>query len=206
MKTIFYIFFLMFAMNVAAQKNNSISTGIYYVFDKDDNNLNMFSLSYQRHLALGLNILIEYNKAQGGKRIYSFIKKDDIVELNYEHILGYKEVDFDKILGEHIHFQNYGIGLNKEVKLSDNILINFYLCGIYTDISRTRLSKIKRDELGNLLIDEFYSTYSNTHYWGLHSSFGINYKVKNYLKIGATIGYITKPAFFVTGINISVLF
>jgi len=208
MKRLIYIVLIFFSINISAQtiKKNMVGTGVYYVFDKTEHNLNMYSFTYQRHIGLGLNILFQYSKAQGGKMLSSIIKKSDVAELNYYHILGYGDKDIGKTMGEYIQFHNYGVGLNKEVKMAKSIFLNFSISGIYTVISRTRIADLKYDSESKLIIDEFYSTYSSTNYWGVKPSFGINYKIKEYLKIGTSVGYITKPQFFVVGVNTSVIF
>jgi len=207
MKTLMIFLALLINLHINAQQisKNDLSTGLFYAFNEDGYNLNMYNFSYQRSIGFGLSVLIQMNKAHGGKKVSSIFNKNDLDFLSRQPNIfgsGYENnKDVSKTYGEFTKFRNFGLGLKKKVKLSDKIFMSFAVSGIYTKISITKIENINHDKNNKLIFYDLFSTHSNTKKWGILSSLGINYKVNDYVKLGTNIAYMTKPQFFIIGLN-----
>lgn len=202
--TAIFIFLIVCAQ--AQDKANVIKATASYGVILENPKIKTMSFEYQRNIGLGIFAVISHSRGNGGTPINNLITDQEFERLSeLNTIEGYGGIG-SGFLFTFVQTSNYGLGVQKNVQLTNDIHFGLSAKGVYSNISNTTMEQIEYNSEGELLLDLLQETYSTRNAIGAEVGLHLMYNIKSYAYIGLSASYLTNPKLTRIGIFTSISF
>lgn len=186
-------------------RNNLIKASVSKGFGPEQLNINTFELEYQRHIGIGVNMIIGYSKSNGGTSV-----KNLITDFAYNKLTQVdREFEFmgvgNGFLGDYFDQTRFKLGVQKNIKMTHAVELGLSLVGAFTSTSETEMVNIAYDSEGFLLVEEIDYLFSSYNKAVAEIGIHLQTQINTYMNFGVSVKYITNyklisPCFFM-GVN-----
>lgn len=208
MKSILLLFLLGCLGSLTAQNDgqNLIKATVGNTFGSDGFRANTYEVAYQRHIGIGINVLVAYSKSNGGTSVNYFITDlafDELKRLENEFEFSGVGKGF---LGTFFSQSRFKVGVQKNVKMTEKIAFGLSIASVYSTTSETEFTNINYDNDGFLLVEDvdyLFASYSKVvAEIGLH----LGTQLSSYTNAGLSVTYLSHYKFISPSLYVGVSF